>query len=75
MVNREELVTKLEVYGTIIFCDVNTEDSYVIIMTDWVGTIDNFVDIVSVEIIPTYPETTQLTLIDGVIKSEFSITQ
>lgn len=75
MVNTLELITKLEVYGTIVYCTENTEDTYVIFMTDWVGTIDNFVDIVSVEIIPTYPETTQLTLIDGVIKSEFSITQ
>jgi hypothetical protein len=71
MVNREELVTKLEVYGNVLFCDENTDDSYVVVMSDWTGTIDNFVDIVSVEVIPTYPETITLTLVDGVIKSEF----
>jgi hypothetical protein len=41
-------------------------------MENWTGTIDNFVDIVSVEVIPTYPQTITLTLVDGVIKSEFS---
>jgi len=71
MVNREELVTKLEVYGTVLFCDENTDESYLIVMENWTGTIDNFVDIVSVEIIPTYPETITLTLVEGVIKSEF----
>jgi hypothetical protein len=71
MVNREELVTKLEVYGNVQFCDVNTEDTYLIVMSDWTGTIDNFVDIVSVEVIPTYERTVALTLVEGVIKSEF----
>jgi hypothetical protein len=71
MVNREELVTKLEVYGNVVFCDVNNDKTYVIVMNDWTGTIDNFVDIVSVEVIPTYPQTGALTLVDGVIKSEF----
>ena len=71
MVNREELVSKLEVYGTVVFCDVNNDKTYVIVMSDWTGTIDNFVDIVSVEVIPTYPQTGALTLVDGVIKSEF----
>jgi len=69
--NREELVEKLEVYGEVIFCDVNNDISYVIVMNGWTGTIDNFVDIVSVEVIPTYPQTGALTLVDGVIKSEF----
>ena len=41
-------------------------------MNNWTGTIDNFVDIVSVEVIPTYPQTGSLTLVDGVIKSEFN---
>ena len=71
MVNREELVTKLEVYGEVIFCDINNDISYVIVMNGWTGTLDNFVDIVSVEVIPTYPNTDALTLVDGVIKSEF----
>ena len=69
--NREELVTKLEVYGNVLFCDENNDLDYVIVMSDWTGTIDNFVDIVSVEVIPTYPKTITLTLVDGVIKSEF----
>jgi hypothetical protein len=72
MVNREELVSKLEVYGTVVFCDENNDKGYVIVMENWTGTIDNFVDIVSVEVIPTYPQTITLTLVDGVIKSEFS---
>jgi hypothetical protein len=71
MVNREELVAKLEVYGEVEFCDINNDMSYVIVMNGWTGTIDNFVDIVSVEVIPTYPTTDALTLVDGVIKSEF----
>ncbi len=71
MVNREELVSKLEAYGTVMFCDVNSEQSYVIVMAEWTGTIDNFVDIVSVEVIPTYERTVALTLVEGVIKSEF----
>ena len=70
--NREELVGKLEVYGTVVFCDINNDESYVIVMNNWTGTIDNFVDIVSVEVIPTYPQTGSLTLVDGVIKSEFN---
>jgi hypothetical protein len=69
--NREELVGKLEVYGNVLFCDENTEDTYVIVMSDWTGTIDNFVDIVSVEVIPTYERTVTLTFVEGVIKSEF----
>lgn len=71
MVNRQQLVTKLEVYGTVLFCDENTEESYVIVMENWTGTLDNFNDIVTVEVIPTYPETITTTLVNGVIKSEF----
>ncbi len=71
MVNRQELVTKLEVYGTLLFCDENTPESYLIVMENWTGTLDNFNDIVIVEVIPTYPETITTTLVDGVIKSEF----
>jgi hypothetical protein len=63
---------KLSEYGTIVFCGINNEKSYVIVMNNWTGTIDNFVDIVSVEVIPTYPQTGSLTLVDGVIKSEFN---
>lgn len=71
MVNRQELVTKLEVYGTVMFCDENTPESYLIVMENWVGTLDNFNDIVTVEVIPTYPEMIDETLVDGVIKAEF----
>tara|TARA_R110000803_G_C11934341_1_gene315795 strand:+ start:71 stop:298 length:228 start_codon:yes stop_codon:yes gene_type:complete len=72
MVNREELVTKLEVFGTVLFCDENGEETYLIVMSDWIGTLTDFSGIVSVEVIPTYPKTITLTSVDGVIKSQFS---
>ncbi|MCP4761459.1 MAG: hypothetical protein GY870_06730 [archaeon] len=70
MINREALVNDLTQYGTVVFCDVNSDVSYVIIMDNWTGTIEDFNTILDTYVVTEYPNNITRTLVDGILKSQ-----
>jgi|TARA_R100000084_G_C4632663_1_gene139224 hypothetical protein len=71
-VDRNQLVTSLQQHGTVVFCDINNDHSYVVVMNNWDTNIEVFQDIVNVYVIPYYPYEITLTLVEGTIKSQFN---
>lgn len=72
MVNREELRNELKQFGDIIFCDINNENSYVVVVENWTGTIENFETIANEYITPEYPNNITISLSNSLIKSEYT---
>ena len=70
MVNREALVNDLTQYGTIVFCDMLNEISYLIVIDNWTGTIEDFNTILDTYVVTEYPNNITRTLVDGVLKSQ-----
>jgi hypothetical protein len=72
MVDRQALVEELEQYGNVVFCDENSELSYVVVMSDWTADEATFEAIANIYIVPDFPEMSVLTLVDGVLKAQFN---
>lgn len=71
-VDRNQLVTSLQQYGTVVFCDINNDMSYVVVMNNWNASAETFQEIVNTYVIPYYPNEVTFTLIEGTIKSQFN---
>jgi len=72
MVDREALVVDLENFGNVVFCDQNTDISYLVVMSDWTENEATFEAIANIYIIPDFPQMFVLTLVDGVLKAQFN---
>jgi len=72
MVDRQALVEELEQHGNVVFCDENSELSYIVVMSDWTADEATFEAIANIYIIPDFPEMSVLTLVDGVLKAQFN---
>ena len=70
MVNREELVVELEKFGVVMYCNPINEITYLIVMDNWTGTIEDFNNILDVFVVSEYPNNITRTLVDGVLKSQ-----
>jgi len=71
-VDRNALVEELEQFGNVVFCDQNTEISYLVVMSDWTENEATFEAIANIYIVPFFPYLYKLSLIDGVLKAQFN---
>lgn len=70
MVNREELINELQQYGNVILCDSFQDDiSYVIVVDNWSGTIEDFDNIIN-NYLQDYPLIISETMVNQLIKCE-----
>jgi hypothetical protein len=72
MVDRQALVEELEQHGNVVFCDENTDISYLVVMSDWTADEATFEAIANIYIVPDFPQISVLTLVDGVLKAQFN---
>ena len=72
MVDRQALIEELEQHGNVVFCDQNNELCYLVVMSDWNSDEATFEAIANIYIVPDFPEMSVLTLVDGVLKSQFN---
>jgi uncharacterized protein YuzB (UPF0349 family) len=72
MVDREALVVDLENFGNVVFCDQNTDISYLVVMSDWTENEATFEAIANIYIVTDFPQMFVLTLVDGVLKAQFN---
>ena len=73
MVDRQALIEDLEQYGNVVFCDQNNELCYVVVMSDFSSDQSTFESIGTAFIVPSFPYLTAFTLIDGLLKAQYSI--
>lgn len=73
MVDRQALIEELEQHGNVVFCDQNNERTYLVVMSDWNSDEATFEAIANIYIVPDFPEMSVLTLVDGVLKSQFNL--
>jgi uncharacterized pyridoxamine 5'-phosphate oxidase family protein len=71
-VNTQAFSTSLSQYGTVEFCDINNEISYIIIIYEYTGDETIFLGLVDQYLIQDYPYQTNLTLVNGILKAEYS---
>lgn len=71
-VDRDQLIAALQQHGTVVFCDINNDHSYVVVMNDWSANTETFQQIANTYIIPYYPNEVTFTLVEGTIKSQFN---
>jgi hypothetical protein len=71
-VDRDALVQELEQYGNVVFCDQNTEISYIVVMSDWTENEATFEAIANIYIVPYFPYLSNLTLVNGVLKAQYN---
>lgn len=72
MVNTTELRNELELYGDVLFCDVNNDISYVVVVNNWSGGLSTYENIQNTYITTTYSKLINLTLREGVLKVEYN---
>jgi hypothetical protein len=72
MVDREALITDLENFGNVVFCDQNNEISYLVVMSDWTENEATFEAIANIYIVPDFPYLSNLTLVNGVLKAQYN---
>ena len=70
-VDTQALITELEQYGTVEFCDINNEKSYIIVINNYNSDEATFLNLVNTYLIQDYPNQIALTIADGVLKSEY----
>ena len=71
-VDRAALVAALETHGTVVFCDNYQDLYYLIVMNDWDSDIPTFDSIADPFVLPDYPDQGIITLVDGVIKTQYN---
>jgi hypothetical protein len=72
MVDREALITDLENFGNVVFCDQNNEISYLVVMSDWTENEATFEAIANIYIVPYFSYLSNLTLVNGVLKAQYN---
>lgn len=73
MVDRTALIEALEPYGNVDFCDENQGEYYLVVMSDYSSDQSTFEGIGTTFIVPSFPYLTAFTLIDGLLKAQYSI--
>jgi hypothetical protein len=71
-VDRAALVQELETHGTVVFCDDHMGLYYLIVMENWDSDIATFDAIADPYVLPDYPDQDVITLVDGVIKTQYN---
>lgn len=72
MVDTAALRTALEPHGTVVFCDNHQGLYYLIVMENWDSDIATFDAIADPYVLPTYPNQDVITLVGGVIKTQYN---
>jgi hypothetical protein len=72
MVDRAALVTDLESFGDVEFCDQNSDISYLVVMLNWTENEDTFKTIADIYITPDFPYLYTISLVDGVLKAQYN---
>jgi len=72
MVDRQALMDALEQHGTVVFCDDYQGLYYLIVMDNWDSDIPTFDSIADPFVLPDYPDQGIITLVDGVIKTQYN---
>ena len=72
-VDKQAFITDLEQYGTVDFCDVNNPQSWVVVMSNWTSDVSTFESIATMYLSQDYPNQADLTLVNGVLKSQYEI--
>lgn len=72
MVDRQALMDALEQHGNVVFCDDYQGHYYLIVMSDWDSDIETFDSIADPFVLPDYPDQQIITLVDGVIKTQYN---
>lgn len=73
MVNREALVNDLTQYGTVVFCDVNNDKSYIVVVSDVTTDLTTMKSICDTYLLTDYPYEKVMTLVDGTFKTEYNV--
>lgn len=68
-VNTVQLQSDLEAHGTVIICGEHSEDSYLVVM-EGVADHDAAHDVIDSYVLAEYPNQTNCTWVDGVLKCE-----
>lgn len=71
-VDRQALVNELEQHGTVVFCDDHQGLYYLIVVENWDSDIPTFNGIANPFVLPDYPDQEIITLVDGVIKTQYN---
>lgn len=72
MVNTEELRNELKQYSDIIFCGVNNENSYVIVVENYTQNIELFQEIITTYVISEYPNNISISFKNDILKAEYA---
>lgn len=71
-VDRTALIAALEPHGTVVFCDDHQGLYYLIVVENWDSDIPTFDVIADPFVLPDYPDQGIITLVDGVIKTQYN---
>ena len=70
-VDTQAFITELQQYGTVDFCDINDEKSYVVVISNYTADEATFLSLADAYLIQDYPKQVTLTIMDGVLKTEY----
>lgn len=73
MVDRTALIEALEPLGEVVFCDENSGIYYLVVMNNYSSDEATFQGIADTYIVPDFPYLTAFSLLDGVLKAQYSI--
>ena len=71
-IDRTALIQALEQHGTVVFCDNHLDMYYLIVMNNWDLDIVGFNAIADSYILPEYPEQVVISLVDGILKTQYN---
>ena len=71
-VDTQAFSTSLSQYGTVEFCDINNDISYVVIIREYTSDETTFLDLVDQYLVQDYPYLANLTITDSILKAEYS---
>lgn len=71
-VDRTALIAALEPHGTVVFCDDNQGLYYLIVMENWDSDVPTFDSIADPFVLPDYPNQTIITLVEGLLKTQYN---
>ena len=70
-VDTQAFITELQQHGTVEFCDINNEKSYVVVMSNYTADEATFLNLADVYLIQDYPNQLTLTINGGILKTEY----
>lgn len=70
-VDTQAFITELQQYGTVDFCDINNEKSYIVVMSNYTADEATFLSLANTYLIQDYPNQVAFTIADNVLKTEY----